>query len=166
MAQCRIKKNTAFSGGFTFMRIEFDLFGFFGVFFAVGRVLSQLEGGSLPEHTEYLCVMSWCRLHPPWLYFIRNGVCLDRGVCCQLDLLQNLPCRNPVTAPALRFLGFLYRPCGAAMQQRNPAPPQPPGRSMWQLPCKIPKSLQRHLVPAWENRWEHWQGWFSACFSF
>lgn len=125
------------------------------------------------EHSEstlkisvWRVFMSWCKLHPPRLYFPRNGVYLDWGLCCQLDLLQNLPCRSPVTAPALRFFGFLYRPCGAATQPRNPAPPQPPGRSMWQLPCKIPKSLQRHLVLAWENRWQHWHSSLSACFSF
>lgn len=74
--------------------------------------------------------------------------------------------QEPRDCPCTEVFGFLYRPCGAATQQRNPAPPQPPGRSMWQLPCKIPKSLQRHLVPVWENRWQHWQGLLSACFSF
>lgn len=153
------KRKHSIQWGINFMRVKFDLFG---AFFAVGRVWSQLGG----EHSKSTlnisvwCVcMSWCKLHHHGcallgMVFTRTKGFVVSGICCKIH------------RAGTQFFGFLYRPCGAAMQQRNPAPPQPPGRSMWLLPCKIPKSLQRHLVPVWESRWHHWQGWLSACFSF
>lgn len=165
MAQCRKRKLQHSEGDSLLWGLNF----IYLFIFAVGRVWSQLVGGALREHTEDFSVMSvhvLVQTASTTAVFSKEWCLPGLRALLSVGFAADLPCRNPVTAPALRFFGFLYRPCGAATRPRNPAPPQPPGRSMWQLPCKIPKSLQRHLVPAWENRWQHWHGSLSACFSF